>query len=183
MHRDLACENVGVTDTGVCKVLDLGLAQMESLYPMRACQSQPLRQRWSAPETQPGSEDGWHSVLQSDIWSLGVLTWEVFTLGEDPYKDQPNLLAGLRSGLRLKFQIKAYLSTRVDYVIPREIKQFIYSCQSFHPIDRPTALTAEHIMHSIVLAIDTFRPSGAHARGVVDLGSSTCARSHCHFLV
>jgi serine/threonine protein kinase len=78
LHRDLASRNVLVDDTMICKVCDFGsardVAQMRQ-YESRTQRRLPLR--WMAPE----------SLLQcsysvaSDIWSFGILIWEILTLG------------------------------------------------------------------------------------------------------
>lgn len=62
----------------------------------------PLPWRWLAIET---LRDSIFSI-QSDIWSFGVLTWEVFSLAELPYTEgiawHPAFLDYLEQGFRLQ---------------------------------------------------------------------------------
>ncbi|XP_025101069.1 fibroblast growth factor receptor 4-like isoform X1 [Pomacea canaliculata] len=82
VHRDVAARNVLLTDRGVCKITDFGLARDihgSDNYERRS--KGPLPIRWMAPEA---LIDGRHSTW-SDVWSYGILVWEVVTLGASPY--------------------------------------------------------------------------------------------------
>ena len=69
---------------------------------------------------------------QSDVWSFGVVLWELFTLGKMPYGEMPisykYLSELLLKGHRLKKPPCA----------PRFIGQLISSCWNKEPIRRPT---------------------------------------------
>lgn len=104
VHRDLACRNclVSSTDptTRVVKIGDFGLARdiYKNDYYRKVGQGL-LPVRWMSPES---LMDGVYTS-QSDIWSFGVLCWEIMTLGQQPYPARNNVevLHFVRDGGRL----------------------------------------------------------------------------------
>lgn len=103
VHRDLASRNVLVADEYHVKISDFGLAQkMEpsDFYMLKTPRELPLR--WYAPES---LRNGKFSNF-SDVWSYGVLLYEMFSFGADPViknegSDQKSLLEVLDAGARL----------------------------------------------------------------------------------
>ena len=88
-HRDVAARNVLLSATMVCEASDFGMAA--ALHEggkeyIRA--DNQLTLRWSAPEV---IQEGKYSV-PSDVWSFGVLAYEVFACGALPYADHFNNL-------------------------------------------------------------------------------------------
>ena len=71
--RDLAARNVLVGDNNVVKIADFGLARLlkEDEYDARAGARFPIK--WTAPEAANFSRFS----IKSDVWSFGVLVWEV----------------------------------------------------------------------------------------------------------
>ncbi|XP_028518729.1 proto-oncogene tyrosine-protein kinase receptor Ret isoform X2 [Exaiptasia diaphana] len=93
VHRDLAARNVLVGENKICKISDLGLARRirEDVYTRSKAARLPVK--WMPPESLFHGE----SSIASDVWSYGVVLWEIFTLGDSPYpkyngKDIPRLL-------------------------------------------------------------------------------------------
>lgn len=85
VHRDLACRNCLVTGNGqpVVKLADFGMTRniFESdNYTFR--RTAPLPIRWSAPES---LNLGVYTPA-SDVWSFGIVIWEVITFGLEPYQ-------------------------------------------------------------------------------------------------
>ncbi|XP_022089698.1 fibroblast growth factor receptor 3-like isoform X1 [Acanthaster planci] len=96
IHRDLAARNVLVDDNMVCKVSDFGLARdVINIRVYRQGSKGPLPMRWMALESL--LDDVY--TIQSDVWSFGILMWEIVTLGARPYphimtaKDMVNQLS------------------------------------------------------------------------------------------
>ena len=84
IHRDLASRNCLVGENVVVKITDFGLSAQLS----EGCEYITLQAshgiipvRWMAPEA---LTVGRYS-RQSDVWSFGVLLWEVFTFAMQPY--------------------------------------------------------------------------------------------------
>lgn len=82
IHRDLAARNILIDEDRTCKVADFGFArdmEVNQVYERKSEGRLPIR--WMAPES---LYDNVFSV-KSDIWSFGVLMWEIVTLGSTPY--------------------------------------------------------------------------------------------------
>ena len=82
--QDLAARNVLVGDGEVCKVSDFGLLRElpkgDAIYHSKSAFPWPIR--WMAPES---LRDRVFSQA-TDVWSFGVLQWEMFNPKEKPYK-------------------------------------------------------------------------------------------------
>uniref|UniRef100_A0A3Q2QDS9 receptor protein-tyrosine kinase n=1 Tax=Fundulus heteroclitus TaxID=8078 RepID=A0A3Q2QDS9_FUNHE len=88
VHRDLAARNILVNSNLVCKVSDFGLSRVleddpEAAYTTRGGKI-PIR--WTAPEAIAYRK----FTSASDVWSYGIVMWEVMSYGERPYWDMSN---------------------------------------------------------------------------------------------
>lgn len=86
IHRDLAARNILVGDGMVCKVADFGLARVikEDIYNPREGTKFPIK--WTAPEAALYNR----YTIKSDVWSYGVLMYEIMTRGAMPYPGMTN---------------------------------------------------------------------------------------------
>ncbi|XP_025266257.1 proto-oncogene tyrosine-protein kinase ROS-like isoform X2 [Camponotus floridanus] len=91
VHKDLACRNCLVSSRNhencIIKIGDFGLARdiyKDDYYRMRGEDLLPVR--WMAPESLMIRT----FTSQSDVWSFGVLMWEITSLGEQPYSAKTN---------------------------------------------------------------------------------------------
>ena len=88
IHRDLAARNILVGEGNVCKVADFGLARVikEDIYNPREGTKFPIK--WTAPEAALYNR----YTIKSDVWSYGVLVYEIMTRGSMPYPGMSNRL-------------------------------------------------------------------------------------------
>ncbi|XP_069833695.1 tyrosine-protein kinase Tec isoform X1 [Dendropsophus ebraccatus] len=87
IHRDLAARNCLVNDLGVVKVSDFGMTRyvLDDQYTSSCGAKFPVK--WSPPEVFNYSRFS----SKSDVWSFGVLMWEVFTEGKMPFESYSNV--------------------------------------------------------------------------------------------
>uniref|UniRef100_A0A8C4XAJ0 Platelet-derived growth factor receptor alpha n=1 Tax=Erpetoichthys calabaricus TaxID=27687 RepID=A0A8C4XAJ0_ERPCA len=82
VHRDLAARNVLLSQGKIVKICDFGLARdimHDNNYVSKGSTFLPVK--WMAPES---IFDNLYTTL-SDVWSYGILLWEIFSLGGTPY--------------------------------------------------------------------------------------------------
>ncbi|XP_046457028.1 vascular endothelial growth factor receptor 1-like isoform X1 [Daphnia pulex] len=138
LHGDLAARNVLLADDGVAKVADFGMARKmyyEGNYQQTGQKLMPIK--WMAIES---LTDRIFST-QSDVWSYGVLLWEIFTLGKVPYP-------GLEGNHQLVRQLeKGYRMEKPDFA-PNYMGEIMASCWKADPKERPSFSEMEQIISS-----------------------------------
>ncbi|XP_046638612.1 vascular endothelial growth factor receptor kdr-like [Daphnia pulicaria] len=138
LHGDLAARNVLLADDGVAKVADFGMARKmyyEGNYKQSGQKLMPIK--WMAIES---LTDRIFST-QSDVWSYGVLLWEIFTLGKVPYP-------GLEGNHQLVRQLeKGYRMEKPDFA-PNYMGEIMAGCWKADPKERPSFSEMEQIISS-----------------------------------
>ncbi|KAM3921649.1 protein-tyrosine kinase 6 [Leptodactylus fuscus] len=98
VHRDLAARNVLIGQNNICKIADFGLARFikDEIY---VSFSKAVPYKWTAPEALAYGR----YTLKSDVWSFGVLLYEIMSRGMIPYPGVENsdMLRHLKQGHRL----------------------------------------------------------------------------------
>ncbi|XP_067842107.1 vascular endothelial growth factor receptor 1 isoform X2 [Heptranchias perlo] len=128
IHRDLAARNILLSENNVVKICDFGLARdiyKDPDYVRKGDARLPLK--WMAPES---IFDKVYNT-QSDVWSYGVLLWEIFSLGASPYPGvqiDEEFCRRLKEGTRMRAP---------EYSTP-EIYQTLLDCWHGDPKERPT---------------------------------------------
>uniref|UniRef100_A0A8C1SGS9 Ephrin type-A receptor 7 n=1 Tax=Cyprinus carpio TaxID=7962 RepID=A0A8C1SGS9_CYPCA len=101
VHRDLAARNVLVNSNLVCKISDFGLSRVLEDDPDAAYTTSggKIPIRWTAPEAIAYRKFS----SSSDVWSYGVVMWEVMSYGERPYWNLTNrdVIKSVEEGYRL----------------------------------------------------------------------------------
>lgn len=128
IHRDVAARNVLLTSGHVAKIGDFGLARdimNDSNYVVKGNARLPVK--WMAPES---IFDCVYTV-QSDVWSYGILLWEIFSLGLNPY---PGILVNNKFYKLVK---DGYQMAQPVFA-PKNIYSIMQSCWDLEPTKRPT---------------------------------------------
>lgn len=126
IHRDLRAANVLVSESLICKIADFGLARVieDDEYSAREGAKFPIK--WTAPEAiNYGS-----FTIKSDMWSFGVLLYEIITFGKIPYP-------GMTKGEVMSSLQRGYRMPQPDSC-PQELYDIMMSCWKNKPEDRPT---------------------------------------------
>uniref|UniRef100_A0A8C1P1P3 receptor protein-tyrosine kinase n=1 Tax=Cyprinus carpio TaxID=7962 RepID=A0A8C1P1P3_CYPCA len=101
VHRDLAARNILVNSNLVCKVSDFGMSRVLEEDPDAAYTTRggKIPIRWTAPEAITYRK----FTSASDVWSYGIVMWEVMSYGERPYWDMSNqdVIKAIEEGYRL----------------------------------------------------------------------------------
>ncbi|XP_073827025.1 eph receptor tyrosine kinase [Musca autumnalis] len=100
VHRDLAARNVLVNSQLICKIADFGLSrEIENASDAYTTRGGKIPVRWTAPEAIAFRK----FTSASDVWSYGVVLWEVMSYGERPYWNWSNqdVIKSIEKGYRL----------------------------------------------------------------------------------
>ncbi|MFH4975362.1 hypothetical protein AB6A40_002071 [Gnathostoma spinigerum] len=127
IHRDLAARNVLVADDFVMKISDFGLSRdihYNNYYRKKGNGRLPIK--WMALE----ALDSHVYTIYSDVWSFGILLWEIMTLGGTPYPSiaMQQLYSCLKEGYRMEAPDNC----------PDEIYDVMVACWQEKPENRPS---------------------------------------------
>ncbi|XP_029034283.2 tyrosine-protein kinase Fer isoform X2 [Osmia bicornis bicornis] len=124
IHRDLAARNCLVGYESIVKISDFGMSREEEEYIVSDGMKQiPIK--WTAPEA---LNFGKYTSL-CDVWSYGVLMWEIFSKGGSPYSGMSNSQA--REKIDAGYRMPAPENT------PDEIYRLMLRCWEYEPEKRP----------------------------------------------
>ncbi|KAL4649213.1 vascular endothelial growth factor receptor 3 isoform X1 [Arapaima gigas] len=128
IHRDLAARNILLSENNVVKICDFGLARdiyKDPDYVRKGNARLPLK--WMAPESIFDKV----YTSQSDVWSFGVLLWEIFSLGASPYP-------GIQIDEEFCRRLKDGTRMRAPENASPEIYRIMLACWQGEPRERPT---------------------------------------------
>ncbi|OCT56285.1 hypothetical protein XELAEV_18000340mg [Xenopus laevis] len=127
IHRDLAARNILLTHDRVTKICDFGLARTirhNSGYVLQG--NAHLAVKWMAPESM---FEGVYT-FESDVWSYGILLWEIFSLGGIPLTEIPmdsRFCTMIKNGYRM---------ARPEFA-PLVMYDLMRQCWNINPLERP----------------------------------------------
>ncbi|XP_005334241.2 angiopoietin-1 receptor isoform X1 [Ictidomys tridecemlineatus] len=124
IHRDLAARNILVGENYVAKIADFGLSRGQEVYVKKTMGRLPVR--WMAIESLNYSV----YTTNSDVWSYGVLLWEIVSLGGTPYCGMTcaELYEKLPQGYRLEKPLNC----------DDEVYDLMRQCWREKPYERPS---------------------------------------------
>ncbi|XP_059837432.1 tyrosine-protein kinase SRK2 [Hypanus sabinus] len=134
IHRDLAARNVLVGENNICKVADFGLARVfmgddDNVYEAREGAKFPVK--WTAPEAIHSNKFS----IKSDVWSFGILLYEIITYGKTPYPGMTNyqVIQELGRGYRMPCPVEC----------PLPLYDIMLECWKQNDYERPTFETLQ----------------------------------------
>ena len=131
IHRDLAARNILVGDHMICKVADFGLARVidEDIYEAHTGAKFPIK--WTAPEAALYNR----FTIKSDVWSFGIVLYEIITYGRFPYPGMTNaeVLEKIQTGYRMG----------APQNCPQRLHEIMVDCWKEDPASRPTFETLQ----------------------------------------
>ncbi|XP_033834394.1 macrophage colony-stimulating factor 1 receptor 2-like isoform X2 [Periophthalmus magnuspinnatus] len=140
IHRDVAARNVLLTEHCVAKICDFGLARdirNDDSYIVKGNARLPVK--WMSPE----SIFLCVYTTQSDVWSYGVLLWEIYSMGRSPY---PNMAVDSKFYRSIKDGVHM---ERPDFA-PAEMYDLMTRCWDLEPTRRPTFNTIGQIISGLL---------------------------------
>eukprot|EP00061_Rhincodon_typus_P015745 g43597.t1 len=147
VHRDLAARNILVNSQLVCKVSDFGLSRVleddtEGTY---TTSGGKIPIRWTAPEAIAYRK----FTSASDVWSFGIVMWEVLSYGERPYWDMSNheVMKSINEGFRLPAPMDC----------PSAIYQLMMQCWQQERAKRPKFCDIVNILDKLIRNPDSLK--------------------------
>ncbi|KAG7513222.1 hypothetical protein JOB18_002009 [Solea senegalensis] len=140
VHRDLAARNVLLSQGKIVKICDFGLARdimHDNNYVSKGSTFLPVK--WMAPES---IFDNLYTTL-SDVWSYGILLWEIFSLGGTPYPGMvvdSSFYNKIKSGFRMSKPEHA----------PLDVYEMMMKCWNSEPEKRPSFLGLSDTVASLL---------------------------------
>lgn len=147
VHRDLAARNVLVNGNLECKVSDFGLSRVleddaEGTYTTRGGKI-PIR--WTAPEAIAYRK----FTSASDVWSFGIVMWEVMAFGERPYWDMSN--HEVMKAINENFRLPAPMDC------PSTIYQLMLQCWLHERLKRPRFLDIVNFLDKLLKSPESLK--------------------------
>jgi serine/threonine protein kinase len=131
VHRDLRAANILVGENNIVKVADFGLARLtEETQVYLAQEATKFPIKWTAPEA---AFERKFSV-KSDVWSFGILLYELVTYGRIPYPG----LTGAEVLQRLEQSYRMPRPNTDRFECPESLYDMMHKCWDRNPVDRPT---------------------------------------------
>jgi serine/threonine protein kinase len=126
VDRDIKAQNVKLTAAGAVKLLDFGIAKVETSHGLTQTGGIVGTPTYLSPEQLRGGK----ASPQTDIWALGVLLYEMLT-GKLPFEGES------LGGLVLKITSEPFEQPdRVNPAVPRDVAKVVSKCLDKDPADR-----------------------------------------------
>uniref|UniRef100_A0A915AZB9 Protein kinase domain-containing protein n=1 Tax=Parascaris univalens TaxID=6257 RepID=A0A915AZB9_PARUN len=127
VHRDLATRNVLISADGFLRICDFGMSRCPLVAPPKDSGSSQIPIRWMAPESL--TRNPVYSN-KSDVWSYGVVIYEIFNCGKKPWPEKPVKWIATK--------IRRGITPELPKRMPRLVREVVNSCFKHDPSERPT---------------------------------------------
>ncbi|XP_067684002.1 hepatocyte growth factor receptor-like [Haliotis asinina] len=169
VHRDLAARNCMLDEDFHAKVADFGLARdiYEKDYYSSDNKKTKLPVKWMALES---LEKGTYNA-KSDVWSFGVVLWELMTRGVNPYPEVDNwdVIRYLKAGRRM---------AQPQYC-PDPLYTIMRHCWSATPNDRPSFADVARDITDMISQLE--HNTGPQRRNIENTYVNVDMSSQCHY--
>ena len=144
IHRDLAARNILVGENLICKVANFEMARVvdeDMIYEARS--NKKFAIKWTAPE----AALYYRFTIKSDVWSFGIVLYEIITYGRFPYPGMTNdqVLEQLQQGYRMPRPMGC----------PDKLHDIMLDCWREEPANRPTFETLQWQLEEFFTAEDS----------------------------
>ncbi|BFZ16711.1 hypothetical protein BsWGS_19750 [Bradybaena similaris] len=148
VHRDLRAANILVGEHYDVKVADFGLARIleseDNVYEANENTKFPIK--WTAPEAALERKFS----IKSDVWSFGVLMYEIITYGKVPYPGMAGseVLQMVEKGRRMS------KPTNGPIEVPDSYFDKMLKCWNRNPEDRPTFESLRYFFDDYFVSVE-----------------------------
>ncbi|XP_062122502.1 tyrosine-protein kinase Fer isoform X1 [Drosophila sulfurigaster albostrigata] len=141
IHRDLAARNCLVDFEHTVKISDFGMSREEEEYIVSDGMKQ-IPVKWTAPEA---LNFGKYTSL-CDVWSYGILMWEIFSKGDTPYSGMSNSRA--RERIDTGYRMPTPENT------PPEMYRLMLKCWAADVESRPHFDEIYNVVDALILRLE-----------------------------
>ena len=128
IHRDLAARNIQVGEGALCKVANFELARVMDKNFYEGQGKEKIAMKWAALEALLY----YRFSIKSDVWSFGIVLYEIITCGKPPYPGMTNI------EMKQQIQQGYHMPQPFDYGCPDKLYDIMLNCWQMEPANRPT---------------------------------------------
>ena len=115
IHRDIKPQNIMLTENGIVKVMDFGIARASSTYTMKIGETTIGSVHYFSPEQARGR----HTDEKSDIYSLGIVLYEMLT-GHLPFENESPISVAM-----MHLQKEPVAPKEINIAIPLSVNDIV----------------------------------------------------------
>ncbi len=163
IHRDIKPANIMISIQGDVKLMDFGIAHADSLSDLTETGTGLGTPSYMSPEQILGEK----LDSRSDIWSLGVVFYQMLT-GKKPFQEDS------RRSVLQKIRLERYIPARkLNPKVPRQLERILSQCMAKTPADRYSSMQAlihdleDYLSSHVTINYNAFMVRFLERRGVI----------------
>lgn len=165
IHRDIKPQNILLTNNLTCKITDFGISRAYGDTTLTQTNQMLGTVYYLSPEQARGNI----ATAQSDIYSLGILMFELLT-GKIPFKGESAVAIALKHLQEDLPNIDKYRSN-----VPQSVKNIILKCTMKNPNDR--YLSAKELSDDLETCLNTSRLNETKYKGFANIDTNNKEKS------